>query len=71
MKTDNVTREHLDKRKRENKLFEMCSCGHMGGMSPNKNAHTTQFQKGHGGYLLCDCPQFTWVGWCNAKGRKI
>ena len=49
---------------------EMCSCGHMGGHSPNNNGHADRFQIGHGQCIAdnCECVQFTWVGFCDKKG---
>jgi hypothetical protein len=49
---------------------EMCSCGHMGGHSPNRNSHATRFQLGHGYCTVegCSCNQFTWIGFCTKKG---
>lgn len=49
--------------------FEMCSCGHFGGESPDThNGHNARFQKGHGNCNNCDCVQFTWVGFCSSSG---
>jgi hypothetical protein len=50
--------------------FEMCSCGHFGGHSPDEQ-HKPRFQKGHGQCKECSCEQFTWVGFCNRKGIII
>lgn len=51
------------------RTHEMCSCGHMGGHSPNNNSHADRFQIGHGHCLEdCVCRQFTWVGFCDEKG---
>ena len=52
------------------KLHELCTCGHTGGFSPN-GAHKPRFQRGHGQCNACVCMQFTWPGWCDAKGKKL
>ena len=52
------------------KLYELCSCGHTGGFSPN-GVHKSRLQQGHGSCKNCDCIQFTWVGWCNEQGKKL
>ena len=50
-------------------MFEMCECGHLGGMSPN-SAHTNRFQAGHGACNDCECKQFTWIRFCNESGEE-
>ena len=50
--------------------YEMCSCGHFGGSSPN-NVHDDRFQQGHGKCNDCKCVQFTWVGWCDQNGEIL
>jgi len=52
--------------------FEVCTCGHMGGKSPN-SSHASHFQAGHGQCLSlgCECGQFTWKGWANSKGEVL
>ena len=59
---DEITHKHSKMTK-----FEMCSCGHFGGHSPDEQ-HKPRFQKGHGQCKECSCEQFTWVGFCNSKG---
>ena len=50
--------------------YEMCDCGHFGGMSPEShNGHQARFQQGHGACNNCECKQFTWIGFCTAKGE--
>jgi len=51
-------------------MYEMCDCGHFGGESPN-SMHVDRFQNGHGACRECKCPQFTWVGFCNAYGESL
>lgn len=48
--------------------YEMCMCGHFGGVSP-KEQHLPRFQKGHGKCNHCNCEQFTWVGFCDEDGN--
>jgi len=53
----------------ENTKFEMCSCGHFGGSSMGiVNSHKTNFEKGHGECVDCECEQFTWVGFTDKHG---
>lgn len=72
---DGVIEKHkmiddFQKRAEEGKVFEMCSCGHFGGMSRDShNAHEANIQAGHGKCKLCKCTWFTWVGFCNAEGE--
>ena len=40
-------------------MFEMCTCGHFGGESPN-SVHNDMYQNGHGKCNDCDCEKFTW-----------
>ena len=49
----------------ESTRYEMCSCGHLGGQNC-EGEHDTNFQEGHGRCTLCECQQFTWVGYCNS-----
>ena len=51
--------------------YEMCSCGHFGGHSPNSglNSHDPNFEEGHGKCKSCQCAQFTWVGFCDQDGN--
>jgi hypothetical protein len=35
---------------------ELCECGHY------RSHHTDAIDYGHGYCILCDCSQFTWVG---------
>ena len=52
--------------------YEMCSCNHFGGSTPEKdNSHETYFQQGHGHckFPNCRCEQFTWVGFCDEYGN--
>jgi hypothetical protein len=52
--------------------YEMCNCGHFGGVSPDShNGHDTRFQKGHGKCKNCECNQFTWIGFVNSKGKIL
>jgi hypothetical protein len=49
--------------------FEMCVCGHFGGVSPNThNGHQTDCQIGHGECNNCPCEQFTWIGYVDSTG---
>ena len=52
------------------KGFEMCSCGHLGGSSPN-GKHTSRFEKGHVSCTACTCKQFTWVFYCDKDGERV
>ena len=54
----------------DNILHEVCKCGHFGGMS-TKEEHETNFQKGHGHCLECECIQFTWVGFHDKNGKEL
>ena len=54
----------------DNVLHEVCKCGHFGGMS-TKEEHETNFQKGHGRCLECECIQFTWVGFHDKNGKEL
>ena len=54
----------------ESTRYEMCSCGHLGGQNC-EGEHDTNFQEGHGRCTLCECQQFTWVGYCNSEGEKV
>ena len=51
-------------------MYEMCNCGHFGGMSPN-SMHKQRYQEGHGACRECECSQFTWVGFCDAYGTPL
>jgi len=51
-------------------MYEMCNCGHFGGMSPN-SMHKQRYQEGHGACRECECSQFTWVGFCDAYGKSL
>lgn len=54
--------------------YEMCSCGHFGGFSPDShNGHEAHFSKGHGRctHYGCDCNQFTWVAFCDSEGKFL
>lgn len=55
---------------KDNQLYEVCQCGHFGGMSAN-GVHETHFQQGHGACKKCHCPQFTWVGFHDAHGNLL
>ena len=51
-------------------MYELCDCGHFGGMSPN-GLHESTFQKGHGQCNDCECKQFTWTKFCDANGKDL
>lgn len=51
-------------------MFEMCTCGHFGGESPN-SVHTDLFQNGHGKCNDCNCEQFTWKYFCDEHGKEL
>ena len=50
-------------------MFEICECGHFGGMSPT-SAHRDRIQAGHGACNECECKQFTWLRFCNEHGEE-
>ena len=49
--------------------YEICDCGHFGGNSNVKQQHENRMELGHGMCVVCDCPQFTWVGFCDDQGK--
>jgi hypothetical protein len=51
-------------------MYEMCDCGHFGGESPN-SMHLDDLHHGHGACRECKCPQFNWVGFCDAYGKPL
>ncbi len=54
----------------KNKKWEMCNCGHLGGMSPDDiTQHMDHLQLGHGPCTRCGCHQFTWAGFCDRDGN--
>jgi hypothetical protein len=65
-----TNRQDIQIRKDCGTLYEMCSCGHFGGMSPN-NMHNDHFQQGHGSCNDCECIKFTWVSFCDEKGDEL
>ena len=61
-------------------IFEMCECGHVGGSTPTiYNMHEQQYYngqviaKGHGECINvdCNCIQFTWVKFCDKDGNEL
>jgi len=66
-----MNRTEFDKLDKQGLIFEMCSCGHLGGKSLKNNSHQTYFSIGHGGCRNCSCNQFTWVSWCDERGVKL
>ena len=52
------------------KMYEMCSCGHLGGENCN-GGHANRFQEGHGKCNQCNCKQFTWVKFCDKDGNDV
>ena len=55
----------------DNRLYDMCSCNHQGGSSPNGGQHIAHFQEGHGHCKVCDCKQFTWVYFSDINGKPL
>jgi len=54
--------------KKPKKPIGICRCGHTGDAFDSQHADTS-LENGHGPCLICDCPQFTWVGW-QTKSKK-
>jgi len=52
------------------KMYEMCSCGHLGGENCN-GGHANKIQEGHGKCNQCNCKQFTWVKFCDKDGNDV
>ncbi len=46
-----------------------CACGHSG--DAQFSDHEDRVQFGHGACKLCDCEQFTWVGWIRDEEELI
>ena len=51
-------------------MYEMCTCGHYGGASPN-GVHKDHYQKGHGRCNDCECVKFTWKFFCDEHGKVL
>ncbi len=47
-----------------------CACGHSGD-APYSDHENTPYAQGHGKCILCDCEQFTWVGWIRDEEELI
>jgi hypothetical protein len=50
-------------------MYEMCDCGHLGGNK--EGVHKAQIAYGHGACTECNCPQFTWMYFCDKDGNKL
>ncbi len=54
----------------EEKRIGKCLCGHSGD-APFSDHEDTVLEPGHGACKLCDCKQFTWVGWITDEEELI
>ena len=50
-------------------MYEMCDCGHLGGNQFGD--HKAKIAYGHGPCTKCNCPQFTWMYFCDKNGNKL
>ena len=70
----NVTKAQFEKMYQMKQVYEMCSCGHFGGISPlEAQSHNTNFPQGHGDCIQddCSCKQFTWTGHVDKNGEAF
>ena len=54
------------------KMYEMCSCGHLGGENCN-GGHINLIEEGHGecSTTICVCKHFHWVKYCDKDGNNV
>ena len=60
------------------KMYEMCSCGHLGGENCSDlsdasvfRGHANLIEEGHGKCNQCDCKHFHWVKYCDKNGDNV